>query len=543
MWKDLPIKNKDEYKKMILAFAGLTEMFAQKADDDQNKVLTPIVNSKYQETVFAKVFGASQEDLGNTSYDASLCLVLPSGHEIKYLIGLKTFGFSTNAQKVAQFKTNLTEWTDLLAKIRNNAIDDSGENHSKAEIDELNYNLYLELASKISTLRNMRIDSAQANLQGFSIDQNQDEVEAVYHVLMPTVENSQPIIHIGETTYDKINIERIEIIGCTSPKNPTNFDFTDGNHIYRFTAADSQLYMNFDNKNIIQESWNVKYADDAYSIFRNLAERIYGEEHVDSVISKFEEEYAITESYSWKIARNGEVELFSGYNNFYGVGSKIGREQREKVINKLQEKYHDIIPEFQLSKIIEAIKIFLLDSANNQEAKLNKVNLRTTIMGLVNKIGNVEFKEDVTKLLYRPMNEMYIPIPNSTLFHYHHPKFFCKDLGTFTQSSESVSLVLNSDKFQRAFNLVFEPSGKVLRSYITQSSGKAIESFEKQSFLGEWILRGIFQLREYEPLTLSKMEDIGINGIRLYKVKNSEDVHLKFIWIDENLPNDYIDPK
>ena len=49
MWTDLPITERDEYKRMILSFASLTEMFAQKAEDD---VPTPIINSKYQETVF-----------------------------------------------------------------------------------------------------------------------------------------------------------------------------------------------------------------------------------------------------------------------------------------------------------------------------------------------------------------------------------------------------------------------------------------------------------------------------------------------------------
>ena len=42
------------------------------------------------------------------------------------------------------------------------------------------------------------------------------------------------------------------------------------------------------------------------------------------------------------------------------------------------------------------------------------------------------------------------------------------------------------------FNLVFEPSGDVLPAFIAQDDGKAIESVEKQTILGEWILKGIF---------------------------------------------------
>ena len=95
-------------------------------------------------------------------------------------------------------------------------------------------------------------------------------------------------------------------------------------------------------------------------------------------------------------------------------------------------------------------------------------------------------------------------------------------------------------KEERKFNLIFEPSGDCITSYITQDNGKAIESYEKQSYLGEWILRNVFRLEKYEPLTSKKMNELGINGIRLYKLKNSEDIHIKFIWIDEDcFPDDY----
>ena len=69
-----------------------------------------------------------------------------------------------------------------------------------------------------------------------------------------------------------------------------------------------------------------------------------------------------------------------------------------------------------------------------------------------------------------------------------------------------------------------------------QDAGKAIESCESQSYLGEWILKGIFQLKDYEPLTKEKLDEIGINGIRLYKTNINNDVHLEFIYIDKEQP-------
>ena len=66
MWKDLPENEKEEYKRMILAFASLTELFSQK-NEENDEIPAPIINSKYQETIFQKAFHASAEDIGNTS--------------------------------------------------------------------------------------------------------------------------------------------------------------------------------------------------------------------------------------------------------------------------------------------------------------------------------------------------------------------------------------------------------------------------------------------------------------------------------------------
>lgn len=68
---------------------------------------------------------------------------------------------------------------------------------------------------------------------------------------------------------------------------------------------------------------------------------------------------------------------------------------------------------------------------------------------------------------------------------------------------------------QRRFTLIFEPSGDKLDAFITQDFGKGIESWEKQAYLGEWILRKVFQLKEREPLTAKKLKDLEINAYRL----------------------------
>ena len=54
----------------------------------------------------------------------------------------------------------------------------------KEAADKENYQRYEELARKIATLRNQRIESSKAQIKGFNSDSV--NVEAVYHVLMPT---------------------------------------------------------------------------------------------------------------------------------------------------------------------------------------------------------------------------------------------------------------------------------------------------------------------------------------------------------------------
>ncbi|WP_035765058.1 hypothetical protein [Butyrivibrio sp. NC2002] len=545
MWNNLSVEERAEYKKLILAFASLTNAFAQKADNNEPEMLSPIINSKYQETVFQKAFGASAEDIGNTSYDAALCKQHQDGSIEKYLIGIKTFGIASGDQKIAQFKANHDEWSNIIEEMRKNAKDENGKQRNKEEVDKINAPLYKSLARQIAYLRNMRIKSSEANIQGFNISEG-DSVKAVYHVLMPSKKGDDPCIYVGETDYTQIDIDNIEILGCTGEKNPTNFEFSDGNHKYKFTSADSQLLMSFDNYNIVKEKWDVKYVDDAYGFFSDLADKIYNdseEEIVKPVVLSSEKrsEYASstdhekTESYSWLITNdNDEVELFSGFNSFFGVGSKMSGDMRKKRISSIKEEFEGEVSSELLGKIIDLLNDYLLTTASNKDERLEKVRIRKEILELVKRSGNNEFQSEITKLLFRPKTELYIPLPNSREFHTQHPDFFAKKIWNSTTNE------LIKDKNLRKFNLVFEPSGKTIESFITQDFGKAIESFEKQTYLGEWILKEVFQLEDYEPLTEKRLNEVGINGIRLSKDQEGN-IHLHFIWIErENLPFDYI---
>ncbi len=157
MWEKLKAEQKEKYRTLITNFASLSEAFSQKSEtDEENETfnyVAPIINSKFQETVFQRAFHAVGEDIANTSFDASVMV----DDQHKYLVGIKSFGIQSGDQKVAQFKKDSQGWTETLQKIKFNA----SIAPDKATADKNNYPLYESLAVEISRLRNQRIESSK----------------------------------------------------------------------------------------------------------------------------------------------------------------------------------------------------------------------------------------------------------------------------------------------------------------------------------------------------------------------------------------------
>lgn len=510
MWFNLNNEDKQNYKLLITNFASLSEAFSQKKEYEESEdFVAPIINSKFQETVFQKSFNAFGEDISNTSYDASIIL----DEKNKYLVGIKSFGISSGDQKIAQFKSDSQSrgWIDKFNTIRDN----SQNAKTKEENDSINNNYYYELAKEISLLRNKRIASSKEQLKGFIYDDV--TVKSVYHVLMPSKKGENPKIYVGEIDYLPIDIENIEIEGATSLKTPTNFKFNDGKHFYKYTSADSQLYMNFKNKDIVLEEWELEYVKDPFYIFENL-----------HLLSRKSEENKILQTVSWMIAnKDGKVEESSGFNAFDG-SSKIGKSSREKRIKKVEKYLKDNFCIEDSNFIIDILKKILIE--NNKTAE--KKELRFKLINYIKNLNDDYLKYEIEKMVYRPVGEVYIPIPDSKNFHKNFPDFFAKDAGKLEEGKSS--LVLSKEK--RTFKLKFISSGNVIDAYINQDAGKAIQSIDRQDILGEWLLRGVFQLKERELLTAERLAELHINAIRFTKYKNIEEIGIEFIWIDENNP-------
>lgn len=512
MWEKLKPEQKEKYRTLITNFASLSEAFSQKSEVGETKevqnYVAPIVNSKFQETVFQRAFGAVAEDIANTSYDASLRV--DENH--KYLIGLKSFGINSGDQKVAQFKKNSQEWNELLSEIQ--FYDAIGENNQER---------YEFLAREISILRNQRIESSKAQIKGFKSDAV--SVESVYHVLMLTSKGQKPKIYVGETSYLPIDLDKLEILGPTGKNNPTNFRFTDGQHTYKYTAADSQLHMTFHNKDIVVDTWDVDYVEDPFYIFENL-----------HTLSADEKENQVIDTVSWVITdKYGQVEENSGFNAFNG-GAKLAKKDRLKRIQKIQEDFASQLTSEELAFVTHSLEEILLKKWSTKAEKDEMKKIRTDLMNFAQVSGVEKLSEKLEKLVFRPVSEVYIPLPDSKKFHDARPDFFGQRIGTFDETGKKLAL----SKEERTFTLRFLSSGDTIKAYVNQESGKAIQSVDKQDILGEWLLRGVFQLSEREVLTGKKLESLEVNGIRLSKFKTGE-IGIEFIWIDlDNPPIDAI---
>lgn len=514
MWESLSVEKKQKYQTLITNFASLSEAFAQKAESEM-ETIAPIVNSKFQETVFQRAFDAVAEDISNSSYDASIRL----SEEKKYLIGIKSFGIGSGDQKIAQFKADsaVNNWAKIFERIRERAQQAS----TKEVADSLNHDDYLALARQLAELRNARIDSSKALLKGFRAT-GETKIEAVYHTLMPSKKGDKSQIHVGEITYASIDVENINILGSTTKNNPTNFSFEDGIHKYKYTSADSQLLMTFNNSDIVVETWDVHYVDDAFALFEHL--------HESSNELKKDPGNNIVDSVSWMLTNaNGQVEVSSGFNA-WDAAPKTDKAKRRNTIDRLKGDLQEITSVDTAGNIVDIMEDLLLNN------KFNKAK-RDHVISEVESLNDDDITMRVKKALYRPVRELYIPVPNAHAWNTNHPNFFGKGVGLLRPDNPT-KLALNKE--DRTFKMEFLASGDVVDAILTQDYGKGIQSLGDQQILGEWILQGVFQLGEREPLTAKRLTELHINAIRMNKYEDKErGIGLEFIWIDpENPPKD-----
>ena len=196
VWEKYTKEQQDEYKKFLQVYGSLSNLFRQKHGEP-----IPYLDSKFQETIYARVFSSENVDIGNTPHD----ILSVFGSE-RIGIGLKTWMNSTPSyQKVMQLKRYKD---DIMAQEHNP--------------DDMVY--------VISSIKNERMKSDYNRL---GLDENSN----IYHYITRDAGS----LVIQECTYPLIELDKITNVNRTD----SSITWTDGVKNYKFTFGDSQIWQYF----------------------------------------------------------------------------------------------------------------------------------------------------------------------------------------------------------------------------------------------------------------------------------------------------------
>lgn len=196
VWEKYTKEQQDEYKKFLQVYGSLSNLFRQKHGEP-----IPYLDSKFQETIYARVFSSENVDIGNTPHD----ILSVFGSE-RIGIGLKTWMNSTPSyQKVMQLK------------------------RYKDDIMAQEHNPY-DMVYVISSIKNERMKSDYNRL---GLDENSN----IYHYITRDAGS----LVIQECTYPLIELDKITNVNRTD----SSITWTDGVKNYKFTFGDSQIWQYF----------------------------------------------------------------------------------------------------------------------------------------------------------------------------------------------------------------------------------------------------------------------------------------------------------
>lgn len=196
VWEKYTKEQQDEYKKFLQVYGSLSNLFRQKHGEP-----IPYLDSKFQETIYARVFSSENVDIGNTPHD----ILSVFGSE-RIGIGLKTWMNSTPSyQKVMQLK------------------------RYKDDIMAQEHNPY-DMVYVISSIKNERMKSDYNRL---GLDENSN----IYHYITRDAGS----LVIQECTYPLIELDKITNVNRTD----SSITWTDRVKNYKFTFGDSQIWQYF----------------------------------------------------------------------------------------------------------------------------------------------------------------------------------------------------------------------------------------------------------------------------------------------------------
>lgn len=280
VWERYTNEQQQQYVNFLEMYGSLSGMFNQKSSESG----APYLDSKFQETVYARSFDSKDVDTGNTPHD-----IKSDFSDGSVGIGIKTWlNSKPSFQKVMQLK-----------KMKNEI--EQFNNPKKVE----------ELAYKIASIKNDRLDADYARL-GLKEDDN------IYHY----VTRDEGKLVIQETSYPKIDIPTLQ----PEELNKHSFTFCDRYKSYKYTFGDSQVWMKFGGKNdssIIDEV-KVDILKDPFDFMKTAFEAQEKLALQKESSKKLDYTYLPLYSYSSK-----QVEEKSGLNAFNAAPKNVGGDRPE----------------------------------------------------------------------------------------------------------------------------------------------------------------------------------------------------------------------
>lgn len=309
VWEKYDVEQRKEYIKFLQIYGALSNLFKQKKGD-----LIPYLDSKFQETIFARVFNGKNVDIGNTPHD-----ILSVFGDLRVGIGLKTWQNSfPSFQKVMQIKKY------------------------KHEIDPIGKNAE-ELAFKVSQIKNARMISDYHRL-GLSEDQN------IYHYI--TRDKGRFVIQ--ECSYPLVDLNKLSDFDLTD----TSLSWTDGRKEYKYTFSDSQIWQKFDSSkrdSFILNEFKIEIISDPFEFLLKAYNNLISE--TVTICSDFNdviEVYLPLYSYETK-----EVEKKSGLNS-WNAAPKNKKSQTLRPLNEVYipvpMDFHRKVPDFFCKDILKVIE-------------------------------------------------------------------------------------------------------------------------------------------------------------------------------------------
>ena len=499
-WVTYNPENKLTYVNAIQALGSISSLFRQKSDDPTN--LTTYISSKYQETAFARSFGGKIVDRGNDPYDVMIASDLHGKYD---LVGIKTFlNSSSRMQKIMQFKAvaNDEGWPSWISNLE-----------------------FEKLIRRISAIRNQKLMSTQSALAGPHQSISHVFNRFYYHYLSPAKDGT---VYVGETSYDLIDESALTFEPPSAGQKMTSLWFSDGRHEYKYTPADSTLYMEFKHREFaadggdLVDEFYVQEVQDPYDFLLRAVRDEIGEaglliaRQLPALQGSRTQDPSKAEQIEVELPERRLVELDLGQFAAGGeAGSKTFESAQSSRIADVMTPPYVVFPLFRLTRY--------------RDVRAGEVNPRS---GLNVRLGAPKNRDSSTP---RPKNEVEIQIPKARRFHEEFPEFFgVSDNGTRVSKAgrdgRSAKLLLDED--QRTFKLVLTSSNVSMEGLLTGDHGKQIMSRHSQEILGSWILDQVFQLGDYEMLTRGKLDALGLDGIKLSRLGNRE-IGLDFVKVQE----------